>query len=147
MICRLGSAQDARKGQALPRRQGARIYEPGHSVWHAVFAWVLHRFKTDCSAMTLGFATDSASESQNGLAWATPKRFALLLSLFIFATFPEVLLGTRTFFYRDYGALAYPAVAHHHERFWRGEVPLWNPLNHCGVPFLAQWGTMVLYPP
>src|SRR5262245_39386886 len=113
----------------------------------AVFAWVFRSLLTDCSAMTLGFATDSASESQNELAWATPKCFALLLSLLIFATFPGVLLGTQTFFYRDYGALAYPTVAHHHERFWRGEVPLWNPLNHCGVPFLAQWGTMVLYPP
>ena len=97
--------------------------------------------------MTVGFATDSASEIQNGQDWFTPKCFALLLSLLIFATFPQVLLGTQTFFYRDYGALAYPAVAHHHQRFWRGEVPLWNPLNHCGVPFLAQWGTMVLYPP
>ena len=97
--------------------------------------------------MTVGFATDSASEIQNGQDWFTPKCFALLLSLLIFATFPQVLLGTQTFFYRDYGALAYPAVAHHHQRFWHGEVPLWNPLNHCGVPFLAQWGTMVLYPP
>ena len=97
--------------------------------------------------MTVGFATDSPSEIQNGQARLTPGRFALLLSLLIFATFPEVLLGTQTFFYRDYGVLAYPAVAHHHERFWRGEVPLWNPLNHCGVPFAAQWGTMVLYPP
>jgi hypothetical protein len=97
--------------------------------------------------MTVGFATDSASEIQDGQAWFTPKRFALLLSVFILATFPGVLLGTQTFFYRDYGALAYPAVAYHHERFWHGEVPLWNPLNHCGVPFLAQWGTTVLYPP
>ncbi len=112
-----------------------------------VFAWVLIRFKTDFSTMTVGFATESAFEIQNGQAWFTPKRFALLLGVLIFATFPEVVLGTRTFFYRDYAALAYPAVAHHHERFWRGEVPLWNPLNHCGVPFLAQWGTMVLYPP
>src|SRR5437867_4691421 len=79
--------------------------------------------------------------------WWTPKRFALILFLLILATFPEVLAGNRTFFYRDYSALGYPAVAHHHERFWRGEVPLWNPLNHCGVPFLAQWGTTVLYPP
>src|SRR5207253_8580621 len=35
---------------------------------------------------------------------------------------------------------------HHRESFWRGEVPLWNPLNDCGVPFLAQWNTIVLYP-
>ncbi|MDW8310904.1 MAG: hypothetical protein RMK20_16150, partial [Verrucomicrobiales bacterium] len=33
------------------------------------------------------------------------------------------------------------------ECFWRGELPLWNPWNGCGVPFLAQWNTMPLYPP
>ena len=54
--------------------------------------------------MTVGFATDSASEIQNGQDWFTPKCFALLLSLLIFATFPQVLLGPQTFFYRDYGA-------------------------------------------
>src|SRR5207249_5269365 len=32
------------------------------------------------------------------------------------------------------------------ESFWRGEVPLWNPLSSCGLPFLAQWNTMALYP-
>jgi hypothetical protein len=28
-----------------------------------------------------------------------------------------------------------------------GEIPLWNPLNDCGLPFVAQWNTMVFYPP
>ena len=27
------------------------------------------------------------------------------------------------------------------------KIPLWNPLNDCGMPYLAQWNTMVLYPP
>jgi hypothetical protein len=27
------------------------------------------------------------------------------------------------------------------------EWPLWNPLNNCGQPFLAEWNTQVLYPP
>src|SRR5208283_4574480 len=31
--------------------------------------------------------------------------------------------------------------------FWRGELPFWDPYNNCGVPFLAQWNTMPLYPP
>src|SRR5262249_40315159 len=78
--------------------------------------------------------------------WWTPGRFALLLFLLILATFPDVLLGRRSFFYRDYAALAYPAACYSHASFWRGELPLWNPLNHCGVPFLAQWGTLALYP-
>ena len=32
------------------------------------------------------------------------------------------------------------------ESFWRGEMPLWNPYNNCGLPFLAQWNTLALYP-
>lgn len=78
--------------------------------------------------------------------WFTPWRFGLLLAGFLFATFPQVFLGAQSFFFRDYGVLGYPVLYHAHESFWRGELPLWNPLSHCGVPFLAQWGTMTLYP-
>src|SRR5262245_1491427 len=72
--------------------------------------------------------------------------FALALGLAILAVFPKVALGIETFFYRDFGVLAYPTVFYHHESFWRGELPFWNPLSNCGAPFLAQWGTMTLYP-
>ena len=78
--------------------------------------------------------------------WLTPGRFALLLGALIAAAFPGVLFGGESFFRGDYGVLAYPAVAYFRESFWRGELPLWNPLSNCGAPFLAQWGTMVLYP-
>jgi hypothetical protein len=77
----------------------------------------------------------------------SPVRFALLLGLLIFAAYPKVLLGLEAFFFRDYGVLGYPFIHYHRECFWRGELPLWNPLSNCGAPFLAQWGTMVLYPP
>lgn len=76
----------------------------------------------------------------------TPGRFAVLLALLLGAAFPGVVLGTESFFHRDFGVLAYPTVVYHREAFWRGEVPFWNPLSHGGVPFLAQWGTMPLYP-
>ncbi len=79
--------------------------------------------------------------------WFAPKPFALLLGLLIFATFPEVLLGLKTFVVRDYGFFAYPLAHFQREAFLHGELPLWNPLNNCGVPFLAQWNTMPLYPP
>jgi hypothetical protein len=72
--------------------------------------------------------------------------FAAVLGLFLFAAFPKVMLGQHSFFFRDYGVLGYPFIAYHHESFWKGELPLWNPLSNCGAPFLAQWGTMVLYP-
>jgi len=76
----------------------------------------------------------------------SPGRFALLLGLLILAAWPKVLLGFEAFFFRDYGVLGYPFVQYHREAFWRGELALWNPLSNCGAPFLAQWGTMTLYP-
>src|SRR5881628_858054 len=79
-------------------------------------------------------------------AWLTPGRFALILAAGIFAAYPEVVLGMRTFFFRDFGYFGYPLAFHHRESFWRGELPLWNPLSNCGLPFLAQWNTMTLYP-
>src|SRR5437764_1294067 len=75
-----------------------------------------------------------------------PKRFSLMLGLFIFVLFPGVIFGTQTFFFRDYAIFGYPLASYHRECFWRGELPLWNPLNNCGLPYLAQWNTLTLYP-
>src|SRR5207302_10517701 len=86
----------------------------------------------------------TVSKSVDG--WFTPGRFAALLAILIFIFFPDVILGTRTFVFRDYSLYGYPVAFYHRESFWRGEVPLWNPLNDCGVPFLAQWSTLALYP-
>ena len=44
------------------------------------------------------------------------------------------------------GQFGYPLAQFHRESFWRGEIPFWNPYNNCGLPFLAQWNTLVLYP-
>jgi hypothetical protein len=79
--------------------------------------------------------------------WLTPGRFALLLGLLIAAAFPGVLFGGTTFIIRDFGMFSYPVAFFHRQCFWRGELPLWNPFNNCGLPFLAQWNTMALYPP
>src|SRR6476646_8391014 len=89
--------------------------------------------------------TEIRKEKQ-GDAWLTPARFALFLGLFILCLFPTVLFGTQTFFFRDYGIFGYPLAAYHRECFWRGELPLWNPLSNCGLPYLAQWNTLTLYP-
>src|SRR2546423_8020142 len=75
-----------------------------------------------------------------------PRWVALILAGSIFAAFPEVILGLATFFFRDFGYFGYPLAFYYRQNFWRGEVPLWNPLNNCGLPFLAQWNTLVLYP-
>lgn len=78
--------------------------------------------------------------------WFTPKRFAVFLALLVVVAFPQVIFGGSAFFLRDFGMFGYPIAHHHREAFWRGEIPLLNPLNDFGLPFLAQWNTMTLYP-
>ena len=75
--------------------------------------------------------------------WIVPA----IVGAFLFLFFPTIFLGINSFFYRDFGSLAYPIIHYQKESFLSGEIPLWNPLSHCGIPFLAQWGTMTLYPP
>jgi hypothetical protein len=77
----------------------------------------------------------------------TAGRFALLLGLLLFARYPEVFLGSHSFFDRDFGLFTYPAAHFTRETIWHGEIPLWNPYSNCGIPFLAQWNTTVCYPP
>ena len=78
--------------------------------------------------------------------WLTPGRFAGMLAALIFISFPGVLLGSETFCYRDFATFGYPLAFYHREVFWNGRLPLWNPLSNCGLPFLAQWNTLALYP-
>jgi hypothetical protein len=89
----------------------------------------------------------SAPANPESNDWLTPWRFALLLALCAFASFPQIFLGSQTFVYRDFGYFTYPAASFARECFQRGEFPLWNPYNCCGIPFLAQWNTAALYPP
>jgi len=79
-------------------------------------------------------------------AWLTPGRFALILAALVAAFFSDVLFAGKTFVFRDYGIFTYPLAYYQRECFWRGEWPLWDPLNNCGIPFLAQWNTATLYP-
>ncbi|HYE30751.1 MAG TPA: hypothetical protein VEH27_04940 [Methylomirabilota bacterium] len=68
--------------------------------------------------------------------------FAVLAGLL----YPDILFGLKSFVLRDYGIFGYPLAAHQRHAFWSGELPLWNPFNCAGLPFLAQWNTMTLYP-
>lgn len=89
----------------------------------------------------------SDTAANRSLPLFTPWRFAVLLGILVFASFPQVVLGLQTFVARDYGFFAYPLAHFQRECFWHGEIPFWDPYNNCGVPFLAQWNTMALYPP
>jgi hypothetical protein len=88
----------------------------------------------------------SSNNGESLERWLRPLPFALFLAAALFACFPAVLIGAESFFIRDYGVLGYPTIQFQRECFWRGELPLWNPYSNCGQPFLAQWGTMTLYP-
>ena len=76
----------------------------------------------------------------------TPKRFAVVLFLLVLAAYPDVLLFGQSFVFRDFSIFGYPLAFYHRESIWNGEIPLWNPYNNCGIPFLAQWNTLTLYP-
>ncbi len=92
-------------------------------------------------------SSNTPSGAANGAdEWFTPWRFAALLAALMCVSYPEIVTGQATFFHRDFAAFGYPLAYFHRESFWRGEVPLWNPLNYCGLPFLAQWNTITLYP-
>ncbi len=75
-----------------------------------------------------------------------PGRFCLLLGAVLVLCFLPVLIGRETFYFRDFGIFGYPLAYYHKQRFWEGAIPLWNPLNSLGLPFLAQWNTLCLYP-
>ena len=74
------------------------------------------------------------------------RRFAILLGGLLFVSFPLVALGLQSFFVRDFAVFGYPLACFHKSEFWSGRLPLWNPLNFCGVPHLAQWNSLLLYP-
>ncbi len=74
-------------------------------------------------------------------------RFAILLAVLLLASFPDVIFGWRSFFTRDFANFGYPLAWHVQQSYRAGEIPLWNPYNFAGIPFLAQWNTLALYPP
>jgi hypothetical protein len=86
------------------------------------------------------------AERAAGDDWFTPGRFAALLGLAILAAFSPVLAGSHSFYFRDFGFFGYPLAYYHKESLWRGEFPWWNPFNCFGLPFAAQWNTLVFYP-
>jgi hypothetical protein len=100
-----------------------------------------------CAAASFNLRVQKTESDNFAEKLFTPVRFGILLALLIFAAFPQVILGLETFVARDFGFFAYPLAHFQRDCFWHGELPFWNPYNNCGVPFLAQWNTMPLYPP
>ena len=78
--------------------------------------------------------------------WLTLRRFAPFLLLLLVCSFPGLIFGFKSLWLSDFAAMGLPVAYHSKVAFWAGELPLWNPLSNCGAPFLAQWGTLTLYP-
>lgn len=76
-----------------------------------------------------------------------PGPFSLLLLVVLLVRLPGVIVGAESFVLRDFSAFGLPLAEHLGWSLARGELPLWNPFNQCGLPFAAQWNTMVFYPP
>ncbi|HEX3988880.1 MAG TPA: hypothetical protein VHZ30_05575, partial [Verrucomicrobiae bacterium] len=85
-------------------------------------------------------------ETDGKLSGFSPGGLLILLGALILITQPGIVFGTRVFTYRDAGLFTYPVTYYFRDCFWHGKWPLWNPYNNCGIPFLAQWNTMTLYP-
>ncbi|MBL6763422.1 MAG: hypothetical protein ISQ14_00590 [Verrucomicrobiae bacterium] len=84
--------------------------------------------------------------SPTPFAELTTGRFALLLAVLVFVSFAEIIVGDRAPATNDFWFFGYPLAAHLKASLAGGEFPLWNPLSECGIPFLAQWNTLTLYP-
>lgn len=91
-------------------------------------------------------SVDSVDNIDNADGAFSATRLVLLLGLLMCVSFPGIVLGSHAFVYRDDGLFGYPVAYYYRQCFWHGQLPLWNPYNNCGIPFLAQWNTMVLYP-
>ncbi|HOX37778.1 MAG TPA: YfhO family protein [Candidatus Brocadiia bacterium] len=73
--------------------------------------------------------------------------FALLAFALGCAFFCKVVFLNHVFFIRDFGCFLYPAMEFAAQCIRQGEFPTWYPDNACGVPILATWNMMILYPP
>src|SRR6266581_8606679 len=96
---------------------------------------------------TSGAAATESPVTRQSVEFLTLPRFAILLAVLLLASFPDVIFGWRSFFTRDFANFGYPLAWHVQQSYGAGEIPMWNPYNYAGLPFLAQWNTLALYPP
>ena len=104
----------------------------------------MSRTKAPSQPETIPVKTAATTNSFD--AWLTPGKMLFVLLGLMLVTFPDVFLQGKVFSYRDAGIFNYPSAYFVRESWLRGEAPLWNPYNNCGIPFLAQWNVMALYP-
>ncbi len=71
--------------------------------------------------------------------------FLCYLAVFI-GCYSDVVFGSQTFAKRDIFRFYYPVWRFGADCLKQGVLPLWNPYNSFGTPFLADIQTCVLYP-
>ena len=85
-------------------------------------------------------APAKGSAQVNCRSYFNTRSFVIILAGTLCLCFARVVIGLNTLFYRDFGAQVYPSIYYLRDSLLHGELPVWNPLVHCGVPFMAQWG-------
>lgn len=71
-----------------------------------------------------------------------------IIALFIalpFLAFPEIIFGGQTLYWSDLSWIHYPRRIFAASEWLAGRVPLWDPYQHNGLPFLAETQVGALY--
>lgn len=71
----------------------------------------------------------------------------LLWALFFWRVLTPIDADKASFTQGDFSGQFVAFGAHQYERFTSGEIPLWNPFNNSGLPFIADTQAAVFYPP
>lgn len=71
----------------------------------------------------------------------------LLWALFFWRLLTPVTADQASFVYGDFARQFVAFGGYQYERVAAGEIPLWNPYNNGGLPFIADTQAAVFYPP
>lgn len=71
----------------------------------------------------------------------------LLWALFFWRLLTPIATDQASFKQGDFSGQFVAFGAYQYERFADGEIPLWNPYNNGGLPFIADTQAAVFYPP
>lgn len=72
---------------------------------------------------------------------------ALLWLLFFWRLFTPIAADQASLTTGDFSGQFVAFAAYQYERLSQGEIPLWNPYNNGGLPFIADTQAAVFYPP
>ena len=71
----------------------------------------------------------------------------LLWLLFFWRLFTPIASDQASLAKGDFSGQFVAFAGYQYERLSRGEIPLWNPYNNGGLPFIADTQAAVFYPP